>query len=652
MAVFAKGKISVLLLIFILAPSSRFSFFVSFCYGIEFEQVHENKIENKQGHESDSLCLSDRQEIQLKKLEDLVKNLTETVAKLESSILDFHNFGSAKKRQLVEEPVLHFVQTEKIDSNDHGGIRSLDVKKDGVFEGKVGAAERGRGVTVTKFKPSWSERFRFLSAVKLEYEVTCINVLPYEDYEGLSKYVAVGDEKGRVYIFLLNGDVLVEFNTLSNSPITSMLSYMTLWKNETVLVTGHKDGAILVHRVWEAAANGEDWHSLFMEMSRVLVMPGKGDEDLSVLVLELHQVGRMRYVMCSDINGRIRVFFENGTLFGAATSLSRPLVFLKQRLLFLTENGVGSLDLRSMTIRESECEGMNGSVAKNYVLDASERSKAYGFSSERELIQVMLLGDIVNFKCVVRAKRKLDMDGPLAVQTIKGYLLVVNEEKVFMYNVSSPHYNRVGGPRPLFFVNMDEIISSFLNSHALLESSTNRKPLVSTDRERLVILGFGSGYVGLYRSNLPVFKAEISTVLWSSPVVICILFLIGAWQFFGKKRDSLTSWGPDDPFSTTSVETGVSLGTGPGDRTYDESARSSDLRDLRGGAIRGPSRRYVSPNRYPGGTGTSFRPNSADPNFRSATELKYRGQNLEITGFPKRREPLFANSQVVEDNID
>ncbi|KAL6008276.1 hypothetical protein ACLOJK_033782 [Asimina triloba] len=622
------------------------------------EQPPKRALEN-QGENLDS-SLPDRQELQLRKLEDLVKNLTETVSRLETSLADFHGRGLPPPPPRREHELPPLLETTVGGSDYSRGLAG------GSAAGSIADSSRGfevrspkgerreRGITVTKYKPSWSERFLFLSAVRLEFEATCANVLPYEDFEGLSKYVAVGDERGRLYVFLSNGDVLVEFYTLSDSPITSMLSYMSVWKNESFLVTGHQDGAVLLHRVWEAA-NSEDWHSLSMENSRVLVSPAEtGEEDSSVMLLETYLVGRLRYIMCSDMGGRIKAFLEDGTLHGAAESQQRPLVFLKQRLLFLTENGAGSLDLRSMTIRKTECEGLNGSVVRSYVFDASERSKAYGFTAEGDLIHVVLLGDVMNFKCMVRAKRKTEMDGPLAVQAIKSYLLVVSQEKVLVYNVSSPNYIRVGGPRPLFFATLEEIKSSFLTSDGALEISTGRKPLVTSDRDKLIVLGLGNGYVGLYRSNLPVFKAEFNTVLWSSPVVLCILILIGAWQFLGKKREPLTPWGPDDPFSATSVTTGVTLGSGSGERTFADSSRSAaaDIMELRGAALRGPSRRYVSPSRYPGGAATSFRPNPADPTYRAPTELTYRGQNLDVGGFAKRRDPLFSNNKVGEDNID
>ncbi|KAA0065245.1 putative membrane protein [Cucumis melo var. makuwa] len=68
------------------------------------------------------------------------------------------------------------------------------------------------------------------------------------DFEGHSKYVAVGDERGRIYVFVRNGDVAIELPMVSESPITAMVSYMSIYKNETLLVSGHKNGAILMHR--------------------------------------------------------------------------------------------------------------------------------------------------------------------------------------------------------------------------------------------------------------------------------------------------------------------------------------------------------------------------------------------------------------------
>lgn len=186
------------------------------------------------------------------------------------------------------------------------------------------------------------------------------------------------------------------------------------------------------------AAVGDDWHALVMEHVRVLSKSSQGDNPPGAVVgLEVHQIGKMRYVIGIGSRGKIHVFRENGTLYGVAetSSNSRPLAFLRQRLLFLTETGAGSLDLRSMTVRTGECEGLSGARAVAYAFDAAERSKGYGFTSEGNLIQVTLMGDVLNFECRVKSKRMSDIEGEgsVVVRAIKGYLLVSTPEKVFLY---------------------------------------------------------------------------------------------------------------------------------------------------------------------------------------------------------------------------
>lgn len=660
MAFLFKGKFFSLYLIFLLSSPSVFGVLVtSNSVLIPEEHTHNSIHESQTGSEP----TFDKQEVLLEKLDEIVRNLNQIVTRLESKLSGSSSLGNDNTDHSLK---LALVEKEKIDQikEKYDGKISINEVQEGDLSDKVRDGERARLVTVTKYSPFWSERFQFVSAVKLDSQATCIDVLPFRDYEGLSKYAAVGDERGRVYVFLRNGDVLVEYFTLSDSPITAMLSFMSVYKNESFVITGHQNGAVLMHRVWEGSS-GEEWSSVFME-NVVGFMRDGGEDGLPITLLEVHHVGRMRYILTTDISGEIRVFKENGTLYGRTKPSSRPLAFLKQRLLFLTESGAGSLDLRNMKIRESECEGLNHSLARNYVFDATERSKAYGCTKEGDLIHVLLLGDIVNFKCRVRSKRKFEMHEPLAFHAIKGYLLAVNEEKVQIYNVSSHHYVRAGAPRILFSTGLDEIKASFLNyqiTNIDIERS-KRIPLIASDHEKLVLLSLGGGYIGMYRSNLPIYKGEYSTMLWTSPVLLFILFLFGAWHLFAKKKEALTSWAPDDPFSSTSVTSGAPVGgTASGDKSFiDSSSRNADKMDIRGGSgLRGPPRRYVSPPRYAGGATSSLRPASADhgsrptavdPNFRSTTsELKYRGSSLEPPpGFPKKRVNLYGNNQGVDDS--
>ncbi|KAJ0085628.1 hypothetical protein Patl1_09117 [Pistacia atlantica] len=646
-----KGKLFLLCFLFIFASSPHNKILVT-------SIQHDHQYEPENTSSQTELNFS-QQDLLLHRLEEVVRNLSEIVSKLESKLSESSKVSSLDEKQSLESLRLALQEKDIIDQRRHEDQRLC---KDVNEEDKIRDGGRAKAVSVTKYSPFWSERFQFVSAVKLESDPTCINILPFRDYEGHSKYIAVGDDKGRVYVFLRNGDISVEFYTMCDSPITAMVSYLAVYKNESVVVTGHQNGVILIHRVYERS-NGEDWSSLVMENVRKFVAPENEGERLAITILEVHYIGRMRYILSTDFSGKIMVFKENGMIHGSVMPTSKPLVFLKQRLLFLTETGAGSLDLRTMKVRESECEGLNHSLARNYVFDATERSKAYGFTSEGDMIHLLLLGDVMNFKCRVRSKRKFDMDEPLAFQAIKGYLLTVNEEKVFVYNISTQHYVRSGGPRLLFSAGLDEIRSSFLNYQSMdVDVDAERRrviPLIASDREKLLVLGLGGGYVGVYCSKLPVFKGESNAMLWTSPVFFFILFLFGAWHFFAKKKEALTSWGPDDPFTSASATAGAPMVSSSGDRSFvDSSSRSADIMDLRTGGLRGPSRRYPSPSRYPGGSTSSFRSSSADsnprppvdPNYRSGSDLKYRGSTLEPAGFSTRRETLYVNNQGVDDS--
>ncbi|KAL6861639.1 hypothetical protein ACP4OV_017339 [Aristida adscensionis] len=555
----------------------------------------------------------------------------------------------------------------------------------------VGDRRAPQGLAVTKRRPVWSERFQFAAAVRLGdgAHAAAAAALPYEDADGLTKYFAVGDSRGRVFVFSAAGDALLELEAgASGEPqVTALLAYLSPRRTDCLLFAGHADGSIAAHRLIESSPHGDDWLTLAAASSRLLV---RGLDAAPVIHLEAHHAGRARYVLSCDAGGRIRVFTENGTLYGTAIASSTPLAFVKQRLLFLTEAGAASLDLRSMSVRETPCEGLNealnGSRVKAYSFDPSERFKAYGFTEAGDLVHVLLLGDVASLKCRVRAFKKSEIDNPVAIQTVKGYLLVASQDKILVYNTSSQYYGRVGAPRPLFATTIKDMKSVFAGSGGALSTEPTGKPVIAADREKLVILGLGDGYIAIYRSNFPVYRPESNAVVWSGPALLFLLFLIGIWQVYVKKKDSL-GFTPDETFNTSvTAPTGSLLNhatsdrafadstTRTGDRGYvDGTARASDRSyadataratdrgfadtaravDLRGGALRSAPRRYVSPTRYAGTAGIQYRPASAEPGLRATPELKYRGPGMEPPGFPKKRDALFSNSQaVVDDHVD
>ncbi|CAA0826717.1 Uncharacterized membrane protein [Striga hermonthica] len=622
---------------------------------------------------------------EVEKLQELVQNLTQLVARLESHFnecpLKVDNLPLASSSHRQARNIDKTKQETEISTKDE------ILQGNGLKRGGGGAKDARK--TVFKYNTFWSEKFQFVSAVKLQFSPTILNVLPFKDQDGVSKYFSVGDYNGKLMIFSKNGDVSLELDTFSDpseySPVTAVVSVLSVFKNETLIATGHENGIIVIHRVWEASGGSDDWkHSLRVERVGRFETPGGARINL----LEAHQMGRKRYIIASDDAGKLRVLGEDGSLYGSISPGRRPVSFLKQRLLFLTETGAGSLDLRNMRLKETECEGLNNSFVRNYVFDVVDRTKAYGLTSDGDLVHTLLLGDAMNFKCRVRSKRRLDLDHhrPVALQAIRGYLLLTNKDKVHVYNVSTQHYVRSGGPRHVFSVGLDEILSSFLNQQAVEEDEEEQQvdpgpgPLVAGDYEKIIVLSLGNGYVAMYRSNLPVFKNEFNSILWTSPVLFFIVFLFVVWHFFANKKDALTSWGPDDPFVVSSSTSGGALGptsglgpsSGPNERSgpfggAESSSRSSEIMDLRAGGsgLRAPTR-YVSSGDYAtsgigGSLGGSYRVGGGDldprlgqmdARFRNVgSELKYRtGPHVDGGGVVmKRREAFYVNSQVVDE---
>ncbi|KAL3684682.1 hypothetical protein R1sor_002704 [Riccia sorocarpa] len=516
-----------------------------------------------------------------------------------------------------------------------------------------------RGKTVARYKPAWAEHFSFLSAVKVDGEVSCLHVLPQEGEEGISRYVVVGDMTGRLYIVLWLGDLLLEYMTLSSSPITAMMSYVLL-KNETILVTGHADGSVLVHRVWEAVEPGQDdnpvltiehVHSLVPPPLRTLrtrsesVQPGNPldpaplsgakDESSSDIIgaqsvrnLKMYKIGKMRYTLVSDQSGKIQLFRDNGTLYGNADSPNLPLEFMRtpsaQRLVFLTDSGVGSLDLRTMQVRSSPCEGLNTSTVTAYAFDVVGRSKANGFTADGDLVYVALTGDMLHSECQVKRRRKVEVPGPFFPQALKGYLLAVTPDVVLVYN-STLHMGLnyastwVGGPRPLFSVSLSEVAQSFLKTPV----ANSRWPVMASNRDKLVVIGFGHGYVAIFRSNLPVFKpVDFSAKFWSSPILIGAIALAMIWQLISRARQPAPII-PEYPYGGPGIRKldPVNFGGRSEERTVVSEPRR----------FRSPTRGYVAPN----------------PSTFNSAALSFRSSTVDSGSYSARREPLFASNQPV-----
>lgn len=69
-----------------------------------------------------------------------------------------------------------------------------------------------QGKTIARFRRSFYDSFTLLAAVKADADVTYICPV-HRAADGLSRYVAIGDSIGNLYIFSMKGDLLAEHPT-------------------------------------------------------------------------------------------------------------------------------------------------------------------------------------------------------------------------------------------------------------------------------------------------------------------------------------------------------------------------------------------------------------------------------------------------------
>ncbi|GJW19245.1 hypothetical protein Tco_0026681 [Tanacetum coccineum] len=444
-------------------------------------------------------------------------------------------FSKRKVRQQFTDSTIYTIHNFRAISERHGMSRLSESNKGekNRFHGEnddVGMVKGDKlgAVSVTKHSLFWLERFQFVSAVKINTQATSLNVLPFKDLEGLSKYVGVGDDLGNVYVFTRSGDVMVQFDTMTGSLLLSrtgcILSYLSRDFLETEKCCGDPSDMLQC------------------------VDPLLTHKTYGIIVSDLRMFGeRVEYLMCLK-----RLWFAMIMSFSAVSTLQQsapPHAFLKQHSTMPRES-----------VWFNSTGGVRGGLQVAYYI--------YGDLSRSEALRL---------------------------QWREGYTHVL-----------------------FYSLDLSEFFASFLDYHAMRRLNGNKNeviPLIASDHEKLVILSLGSGYIGMYRSNLPITKGEFNTMLWSTPVLFFILFLFVAWHFFANKKEALTSWGPDDPFPN-----GAPSSTG--ERSFgDPTSRNHDIMDLRGGGasggnngsgIRGPTRRYGSPTRFTGPGANSFRPTSME----------------------------------------
>eukprot|EP00192_Tetraselmis_astigmatica_P024825 CAMPEP_0117676402 /NCGR_PEP_ID=MMETSP0804-20121206/16153_1 /TAXON_ID=1074897 /ORGANISM="Tetraselmis astigmatica, Strain CCMP880" /LENGTH=774 /DNA_ID=CAMNT_0005485537 /DNA_START=172 /DNA_END=2493 /DNA_ORIENTATION=+ len=448
---------------------------------------------------------------------------------------------------------------------------------------------QGGGRTFRLKTETWSDLMQPRVAMQTEADITAAKVVcstPQKGKEfGTCHYVILGDKTGALYFFHPStGKLGAELDTGTGSPVTALHEY-TMRRNVTMLVTGHASGEVLLHTIHEdvprsgprtknapeplrSAKHASVAHHLLNSStweSQVAVMAetneqGTGDWAVDaakglpgVQLLETFKCGRQRCLAVAFSDGSIGSYYDNTTVrnFDSVTMAGEQPLSLRVSVTQVTvvyPSGIAFMPVRRKPnadnrIQLHDCKGLNESSLIAYQWDALVASRGYAVTDLGDLL-VVITGSggprpdggrqsaAAGQQCFVRSRVSAALPGgPLVLAHIKGYLFAASPDNIGVFNTTN--YYRQG---------LQEVVVEPLESlSAELQHSLPGpgKPILATDRDRLLLVGLSGGLAAIYHSNLYVISPyDMSDMrAWTQPLFIAAMLIVGVWQFYRAKTN-------------------------------------------------------------------------------------------------------------------
>ena len=456
----------------------------------------------------------------------------------------------------------------------------------------------GDARAVAKRRDVWPEHLRLFAATRLDADPTAVAMMPQRGEDDFPRYFVAGYAIGRVHVLRPDGDLAVLSDSATGSAVTSVTCALAR-KNETVIVSGHADGSVAFHRVFETDPSSadrdavvvDDLHALIatVHVTRTVadaravdatgvpspkraagstatprgeddVLATRGvaqpqgarakDEDANadadpttarVVALASYRVQNRRYFAAADATGKVVLFVDSGErVYAVLDTLDGPVVAFKpstRRINWLTANGAGGVDPSTFEVRWAACAHLNGTTLASAAFDVIASSKFYAVSGDGEVITGFANPDAPRVACATRNRRTLRLPPGSTVATIKGYAFVATGYDVAVFNVTSSGRKP---PRDVTSAAASRLVDAtgFGAGTDVDDAEDARGPaLVATNgRGRFVAVGLPGGIVATYESELPVFRPErVDAKLWSQPLFVAAMGIIALWQFYRQR---------------------------------------------------------------------------------------------------------------------
>ena len=190
------------------------------------------------------------------------------------------------------------------------------------------------------------------------------------------------------------------------------------------------------------------------------------------------------------------------------------------------------------------CVNLNGTRIERVKFDVAASGRFVGVGAAGELLTGFVNVDANRASCVVRSvtRRGLALAPDSSLAAIKGYAFAANPYEISVLNTTV-----VGKkpPREVTTAPLPHLAAGF--GRAVPTDVLSDGPgLVASNRGRLVVVAFPDGLLASYESDLPTWRpAPMNTKLWSQPVFVAAMGLIGLWQFYRSRGHAAmgSSWG-------------------------------------------------------------------------------------------------------------
>eukprot|EP00898_Chlorokybus_atmophyticus_P008745 jgi/Chlat1/8872/Chrsp92S00686 len=447
---------------------------------------------------------------------------------------------------------------------EEGCPAAIPAVPDAMFPSTAATQIGAGGVLVPRSAPfaaavraGFPDYFKMLAAARLPHDITALAQFPHPSRKRRdepARYLIAGDAAGSVHVMHISRAEVASYGTgASGSDVTAMHAFVSS-VNQTTLVTGHQDGQVRVHRVSEqlvqAALEPEDnQYGLEFQFLTPFLPPNpdvalssqdgasheqQGQAGISsMLVYRFHH---RQYLAAANRNGLITIMNEDGSIAGSIQNTGPVLAFKPSQhvVSFVSSTGVGTVSVPEVQLSSAACSGTNGSTFTVCTSDAVVSSRMYcvGTANKEigeEAFQLFMLYvslDQRKLECRARYARPVPFvyetttTSP-AIQVIADYLVVATTGHVAVYNITT------GMPRQVLLSSM-ESLTSWLGE----DVRPSQYPLLVTDGQHRVALGFASGLLVVFESQLPRHQpVHFGTKVWSSPLFIAVVVLIVVYQF-------------------------------------------------------------------------------------------------------------------------